>query len=166
MGTVAEIGILFDGCEGEWEECAYVPVSMASSPRRAKRLLMRAAGFILEPEMTVLVDGTCHMRPADPEPDEFPDPADIRYTPCNASHPDAAKFWRAYTDERRFTPPEPLRLCIRIRRAGGHYRYLRSIGNNRRQAAGTLRIALRPYWLRRLKKKAKASLRRLGGRHA
>lgn len=136
-------GILYDGCEGEWEETAFVPVRMASTakaarqaiPAVAKEWVLEEAGFYLH------CSRRCFLAPGEySHGDE-----DWRYSHCRKGDVGAIEFWRVEIAERRFSPGRAasnLRLGIRA------YRRQRKQGVGRWKATKSLRISFSPQLIR------------------
>ncbi len=132
-------GILYDGCEGEWEECAFVPVRMASTAKAAKQAIpaVEKECILTEPGFYLHCSHRCFLAPSEyTHGDE-----DWRYSHCREGDAGAIEFWRVEIAERRLSLHRKafnLKLGIRA------YRRHRKKGIGRWKASFALRLQLGP----------------------
>ncbi len=141
----AAVGVLYDGYE-EWEERAWVPTSMAATPRQARRAIPAAAREFVcaEPGLYLHVDRKARTYLA---PGEFVNGDDTwSYSPCRKGAPGAVEFWVVEIAERRFS----LRRGIsKIKGGTRAYRGMRRNGYGRWRSTEPLRFDFSPW--RRIK---------------
>lgn len=133
-------GILYDGCEGEWEEQAFVPVRMANTRKAAGQAIPKAAKeWVLEEPGFYLISPGRRIFLA---PSEFVQgDEDWRYSRCREGDPGAIEFWVVEISERRWSPRRTLGNFVRGIKT---YRNYRRQGEDRWKSTLGLRIYFSP----------------------
>jgi len=156
--------ILFDNC-GEFEQTAWVPLSMARTREAARCIIDDIAEMLVEvpSDEYIRVDGTRVWMKPDLE-FETASEEERAWKFCNAGDRGAEQFWACELTERRFSIRRGWNRAKRVRRTPELYRRLRGNGWTRRRAlAWTYDAYISPRWVARLRIRGRRLFRRRFG---